>query len=69
MKISLNLDADDPVDMINFEIIDVEPHPFGTYPTKEEIAKINETFIQEHENSLVKEYKLFHQIKLGLLKK
>lgn len=70
VKISLDLEAEEIEDIISFEVLDVEPkHAFGTLPTKAEIEEINKTFPAQHENTMFTEFKLFHQIKLGLLKK
>ncbi len=69
VKIKLDLDAEEIEDIIQINIVDTTPHAFGTFPTKEEIAAINQTFEADHEGCIYTEYKLFHQIKLGLNKK
>ena len=69
IKITFDPTKESIEEMIDFDIIEVTPHQFGTYPTKEEIAQINETFIPAHEGALFTEFKTFYQIKLGLMKK
>ena len=69
LKIKFDPAAEDIADILSFDIVETEAHPFGTLPTKAQIDKINETFKAEHESCMFTEYKLFHQIKLGLTKK
>ena len=52
----------------DFEIVNVTEHPVGTSPTPEEVEEINKTFIEEHKDCVIKEYRVFNQVKLGLTK-
>ena len=59
------------IDIANFEfdIVDVEPHPLGSHPTKEEIEAMQEQFKADHEGCMFKTYRDFNQVTLGLIKK
>ena len=75
LHISIDLDAEDISDLIKITIVEVTKHDFGTLPTKDEVAAINQTYKQDHSNctlpfvDVYNEFRLFHQIKLGLSKK
>ena len=70
---------EDPQDIstLKFQVVDSTIHDFGTTPTEEEIAVINETYPAKHTaisfftagEADASSYRIFHQVKLGLTKK
>ena len=78
VQIILDLNAQEVSDIIQVRIVDLpqeKHHAFGTFPTKEEVAEINQTFKEDHKDCVwpfsdfYNEYRVFHQIALGLTKK
>lgn len=65
----------DDVTTLEFGVVDVEPHDYGSTPTQEDVNEINKTFPDKH-NALSgfielkdNKYRPFHQVKLGLSKR
>lgn len=53
----------------SLELVEVEKHPHGTHPTKEDIDKINETYPSEHEIlGFSTKYRDFHDLTMELKK-
>lgn len=50
------------------DIVEVEKHQFGSHPTKEQVAAINEHFKENHEGLFFTSYRDYHALKLGLNK-
>lgn len=57
------------IENFDFEIVDVEQHPLGSHPTKEEIEAMQEQFKADHEGCMYTTYRDFNQVTLGLIKK
>ena len=50
-------------------LVNVTKHDFGTVPTSEDVASINQTFAQDHEGLMYKTYRAFNDLKLTLILK
>ena len=50
-------------------IVNTPKHEFGSSPTKEEVAAINENFASEHAGMTYTSYRSFNVLKLTLMKK
>lgn len=66
VQVKIQLEEVIPFDI---NVVEVEKHSFGTHPTKEEIAKINETFKQTHEDMFITTFRDYNSLKLGLSKR
>ncbi|MCR4911674.1 MAG: hypothetical protein K5925_04045 [Bacilli bacterium] len=66
--IQVKLDFELPIP-IDFKIVEVEKHPFGSHPTEDEVKAINETFAEKHEGMLIEAFRDYNALKLGLNKK
>ena len=51
------------------ELVNVTKHDFGSVPTEDDVASINQTFAQDHEGLKYTSYRAFNDLKLTLILK